>query len=115
MGNISQIKQDLDKRNDALQDMFFEMKAKNNKLEKQVEELSKDLKEKLKSATKLIYSFEPVLNTFGAISDTLEGKELIKKIREAKLLEEIEDSQEEVAKSRANITKANPIQKRRKT
>ena len=47
-----------------------------------------ELKEQLKSATELIYSFEPVLSTFSAVADTKEGQELILKIKEAKAKQE---------------------------
>ena len=66
----------------------------------------KDLEVQLKSATELIYSFEPVLNTFSAISDTPEGQTLIKKIHEAKLKQE---GQEETEKLRVEVTKERPV------
>ena len=66
-----------------------------------------ELKEQLKSATELIYSFEPVLNTFSAIADTKEGQELILKIKEAKLKQETVEAQKEDEE----ITKEHPLSK----
>jgi len=71
-----------------------------------------NLEAQLKQATELIYSFEPVLNTFGAISDTTEGQELIKKLHEAKLKQETVEAQTETDKERAEITKEHPTPKR---
>ena len=75
----------------------------------------KDLKEQLKSATEIIYSFEPVLNTFSAIADTVKGQALIKKIREAKLKQEMKEAQEEANKLRANVTTENPLPSKAKS
>ena len=75
----------------------------------------KDLEAQLKSATELIYSFEPVLSTFSTIADTVEGQELIKKLHEAKLNQETVEAQEEAKKHEANLTTENPIPKEAKT
>jgi len=69
-----------------------------------------NLEARLKSATEIIYSFEPMLNTFSAITDTKEGQELINKIREAKLKQETVEAQEETEKLKADVTKEHPIQ-----
>ncbi len=71
-----------------------------------------ELKEQLKSATELIYSFEPVLSTFSTIADTTEGQELIRKIKEAKAKQETKEAQEETDKLRAKITKEHPTPKK---
>jgi integrase len=55
----------------------------------------KELKEQLKSATQMVYSFEPILNTFNEIANSKEGQALIKKIHEAKMNQELKESQEE--------------------
>jgi len=41
----------------------------------------KDVKEQLEEATRMVYSFEPILDTFSAIADTKEGQELIRKLK----------------------------------
>ena len=61
-----------------------------------------------------MYSFEPVLSTFSAIADTKEGQELINKIREAKIRQEMKEAQTETEKLRAKITAENPIPKKAK-
>lgn len=70
-----------------------------------LEDEVKDFKEQLKSATKMVYSFEPILNMFNEIANTTEGQELIKRIHEAKMNQELKESQEETDKERAKITK----------
>ena len=87
----------------GLKDSVVDLVKKDLQLEAEV----KDLKEQLKSATEIIYSFEPVLNTFGAIADTKEGQALIKKIKEAKAKQEMN----ELGKERAEITKEHPVSK----
>ncbi|MFC1487255.1 tyrosine-type recombinase/integrase [Thermoproteota archaeon] len=72
----------------------------------------KDLKEQLKSAIEMVYSFEPILNTFSEIANSLEGQELINKIHEAKEKQEMKDAQEEDNKLRAEITAENPAPKK---
>ena len=74
----------------------------------------KDLKEQVKQATELVYSFEPILNTFSKIADTEEGRELVQKIHEAKLKQEIREAQEETDKERVEITKEHPVPKKAK-
>ena len=74
-----------------------------------------NLEAQLKQATQMIYSFEPVLNTFNAIADTPEGQALIKKLHEVKLKQEMKESQEETDKLNAEITKEHPIPKKAKT
>jgi hypothetical protein len=69
-----------------------------------------NLEAQLKQATQMIYSFEPLLNTFNKIANTTEGQELIKKIHEAKLNQETVEAQNEANKHKAEITKENPIQ-----
>ncbi len=95
-GNNQTKKEVIDLKND-----FVEHSRKTLKLEDEV----KELKEQLKSATELVYSFEPVLNTFSAIADTKEGQELIRKLREAKHKQEMKELQKE----RAEINKEHPI------
>ena len=60
----------------------------------------------------MIYSFEPILNTFNQIAETNEGQELINKIHEAKAKQETVEAQEEANKLRAEVTKEKPIQKK---
>jgi integrase len=72
----------------------------------------KDLKEQLKNATKMVYSFEPILNTFNEIANTPEGQELIKRIHEAKLQREMKEAQQEDNKLKAEIEKEHPIPKK---
>ena len=69
-----------------------------------------NLEAQLKQATEMIYSFEPLLNTFNEIANSPEGQELIKKIHEAKLKQETVEAQTETDKQRAEITKERPIQ-----
>lgn len=71
-----------------------------------------NLEARLKEATELVYSFEPMLSTFSAIADTKEGQELINKIREAKEKQEIRETQEKSDKLKAEVTKENPIPKK---
>ena len=75
-----------------------------------LEDEVKDLKEQLKSATEMVYSFEPLLNTFNEIAETPEGQQLIKKIHEAKLNQEKVEAKNETEQLRADVTKENPIQ-----
>jgi len=70
-----------------------------------------DLEAQLKDAVKMIYSFEPMLNTFNEIANTTEGQELIKRIHEAKLKQETVEAQEEANKLQAEITKERPVSK----
>ena len=86
----------------GLKDNVVDLVKKDLQLDTEI----KELKEQLKSATELIYSFEPVLNTFSTISDTPEGQELIRKIHEAKLKQE---GQEETEKLRVEVTKERPV------
>ena len=88
----------------VLKDNVVDLAKKDLQLEAQI----KDLKEQLRSATELVYSFEPVLSTFSAIADTVEGQELIKKLHEAKAKQEMKEAQEETEKHRVEITKLNP-------
>ena len=67
-----------------LKNDFTKYSRRTMKLEDKVEDLTKQLK----SATELVYSFEPVLSTFSAIADTKEGQELILKIKEARAKQE---------------------------
>lgn len=73
-----------------------------------------NLEAQLKQATEMIYSFEPLLNTFNEIANTTEGQELIRRIHEAKLKEETVETQTEANKLRAKITAENPIPKKDK-
>jgi len=57
----------------------------------------------------MIYSFEPLLNTFNEIANTTEGQELIKMIHEAKLKQETVEAQKETQELKAEVTKENPI------
>lgn len=92
-----------------LKNDFTKYSQRTLKLEAKVE----DLNEQLKSATELVYSFEPVLSTFSAIANTKEGQELINKIREAKIRQEMKEAQKETDKLRAKITAENPIPEKR--
>jgi len=74
----------------------------------------KELKEQLKSATQMVYSFEPILNTFNEIADTPEGQQLIKRIHEAKVKQETVEAQTERAKEQAEVTKEHPIRPKAK-
>jgi len=74
----------ISKEHRLLKDDFAKMTQRNLKLEADVKRMDtevKDLKEQLKQATDMIYSFEPVLETFSAIADTEEGQELIRKVQ----------------------------------
>ena len=68
-----------------------------------------NLEAQLKSAIQMIYSFEPLLNTFNEIANTPEGQELIKKIHEAKMKQEKVEAQKETQELKAEVTKENPI------
>jgi len=68
-----------------------------------------NLEVQLKQATQMIYSFEPLLNTFNEIAETPEGQQLIKKIHEAKLKQETVEAQKETQELKAEVTKENPI------
>ena len=74
-----------------------------------------ELKESLKSATEIVYSFEPMLNTFNEIAGTPEGLELIKKLHEEKLKQEMKEAETEDNKFKAEVTKENPIPKKPKS
>jgi hypothetical protein len=102
---------EMEKKYNGLQTDFTKYSRKTLSLEEQVA----DLKEQLKSATELVYSFEPVLSTFSAIADTVEGQELIKKLHEAKAKQETVEAQEETNKQREEITKEHPIPKKAKS
>lgn len=71
---------EMTKEVNKLKDDFTKYSRRTLKLEDEV----KDLKEQLKEATQMVYSFEPLLNTFSAIADTPEGQELIRKVNPAK-------------------------------
>ena len=105
-------KSDLTGRNTAFQKWFIEVRQENVELkklfdkekkeltvvknfQKKLEDEGKDLKAQLKSAIEMVYSFEPILNTFSEIANSLEGQELIQKIREAKIKQEMSEAQEE--------------------
>jgi len=91
-----------------------ETKKRNQELEKgivtntlKVQSLKvevQDLKEQLKSATEIVYSFSDVLTIFSKISDTKQGQELIKKIREARAKSECQNKKED-----AQISAINPL------
>jgi len=98
------------KRNQELEKGITNNTLRTQELEAEV----KDLKEQLKSATELVYSFEPVLTTFSTIADTKEGQELIKRIHEAKLQAEAVEAQEQTGKERDEITKEHPVPKKAK-
>ena len=68
-----------------------------------------DLETQLKQATQMIYSFEPLLNTFNQIAETNEGQELINKIHEAKAKQETVEAKNETEQLRADVTKEHPI------
>ncbi|MBN2261108.1 MAG: hypothetical protein JW702_11210 [Clostridiales bacterium] len=63
-----------------------------------------DLKEQLKSAAEIVYSFSDVLTIFSKITDTLEGRQLLKKIQEAKHKAEYQNKKED-----AQISAINPL------
>jgi len=104
---VNKMSQEVDKLNKD----FTQYSQRTLSLEAKIE----DLNEQLKSATEIIYSFEPVLNTFSAIADTKEGQELINKIREAKIRQEIKEAQEQAEKEHAEITTEHPKPKEAKT
>jgi hypothetical protein len=84
-----------------LKDDFAKMTQRNLKLEADAIRMDtevKDLKEQLKQAVEMVYSFEPILNTLSAIADTEEGQELIRKV--------YEQPDEVKEKFRADVTKA---------
>ena len=111
---IDKTKQELSQHNRSLRIQIDNVRAKNIEQETQITGLKvefNNFKERLESATELIYSFEPVLNTFSAIADTPEGQELILKIKEAKLKQETVEAQEETEKLKADVTKEHPISK----
>ena len=88
-----------------LGDKYVELIKRDLQLEAEV----KELREQLKSATEMVYSFEPVLNTFSAIADTKEGQEMINKIHEAKAKQEMREAQKETEKLRVEVTKEHPV------
>jgi len=71
-----------------------------------------NLEAQLKDAIQMIYSFEPILNTFSEIAETTEGQKLINRIHEAKAKQEAIEAQNQTDKEREEITKENPIAKK---
>lgn len=104
---VNKMSQEVDKLNKD----FTQYSQRTLSLEAKVE----DLKEQLKSATEMVYSFEPILNTFNEIANSTEGQELIRKIREAKQQAETKEAQEEANELKAEVTKEQPILKKTKS
>jgi integrase len=114
INETSEKSEELRKLSDSVSDILVKREEMKEQLDKTTAEV-KDLKEQLKSATEIIYGFEPMLNTFNAIADTKEGQELINKIHEAKMKQEMMEAQEETEKLRAEITKEHPTPKKDKS
>jgi len=110
----SEKSEELRKLSDSVSDILVKREEMKEQLDKTTAEV-KDLKKQLKQATEMLYSFEPMLNTFSAIADTKEGQELIRKIKEAKAKQEAVEAQEQTAKENAQITAENPIPKKVKS
>jgi len=105
--------EELRKLSDSVSDILVDKAEMKEQLDKTTAEVN-NLKEQLKQATELVYSFEPVLSTFSTIADTKEGQELINKIHEAKAKQEMREAQKETDKERAEITKEHPTPKKTK-
>jgi len=99
---ISQLKSTLSK----ITKRNLKLEAKTKEMDVKIE----DLDEQLKSATEMVYSFEPLLNILGKIADIPEGQALINKIQN-ELMEDINKVKE---KFRIEVTKENPIPKKAK-
>ena len=95
-------KNDLTERNTAFQKWFIEVKQENAELKKQFDNVKKELtvevkelKDRLESATKLIYGFEPMLDRLSKLTDedqdNFEAQENEKR-ENAEIIAEIETS-----------------------
>jgi len=101
---------------EGLKENVVELVKKDIHLETETEKLKvevKDLREQLKSATEMVYSFEPILNSLNEIADTPEGQELIKKIHKAKLKRETKEAQQEDNELKDEVTKEHPVPKKK--
>jgi len=102
--------EELRKLSDSVSDILVDKAEMKEQLDKTTADV-KDLKKQLKQATELVYSFEPLLNTFNEIANTTEGQELILKIKEAKLKQEYVEAKE----GDKEINKEHPIAEKPKS